>query len=122
MARTGPRVEGVSLRLRLGLLCQPTVSALLSPILELSELDVSVRQALGKGGARFTGLVYVFIHYALLVAYMAQGGGLLNDAFKGVFDAGWVSSASPDVALTKAVTIAMTKTTTVAVTIIVPIR
>lgn len=39
------------------------------------------RQALGKGGARFTGLVYVFIHYSLLVAYMAQGGGLLSESF-----------------------------------------
>lgn len=38
-------------------------------------------QALGKGGARFTGLVYVFIHYSLLVAYMAQGGGLLTESF-----------------------------------------
>lgn len=37
-------------------------------------------QALGKGGARFAGLVYVFIHYSLLVAYIAQGGGLLNEA------------------------------------------
>lgn len=41
-------------------------------------------QALGKGGARFTGLVYVFIHYSLLVAYMAQGGGLLSESFNSV--------------------------------------
>lgn len=85
-------------------------SALLSLVLELPELAISVCQALGKGGARFTGLVYVFIHYALLVAYMAQGGGLLNDAFKGVFGAGWVYSGSLDVALTKAMATAMTKT------------
>ncbi|CBJ30166.1 Tyrosine Transport protein [Ectocarpus siliculosus] len=42
-------------------------------------------QALGKGGARFTGLVYVFIHYSLLVAYMAQGGELLAESFNSVF-------------------------------------
>lgn len=41
------------------------------------------RQALGKGGARFAGFVYVFIHYSLLVAYMAQGGGLLTESFNG---------------------------------------
>lgn len=76
-------------------------------VLDPPEHDLFACQALGKGGARFTGLVYVFIHYALLVAYMAQGGGLLNDAFKGVVDAGWVSSASIDVILTKAMTMAM---------------
>lgn len=47
-----------------------------------------IPQALGKGGARFTGAVYVFIHYSLLVAYMAQGGGLLNDAFKSFIASG----------------------------------
>lgn len=52
---------------------------LLAPYLRWMVLD---RQALGKGGARFTGLVYVFIHYSLLVAYMAQGGGLLTESFK----------------------------------------
>ncbi|CAN0310693.1 unnamed protein product, partial [Discosporangium mesarthrocarpum] len=41
-------------------------------------------KALGKGGARFTGAVYVFIHYALLVAYMAQGGEVLRDALVGL--------------------------------------
>lgn len=45
-------------------------------------------QALGKGGARFTGLVYVFIHYSLLVAYMAQGGGLLAESFNSVVATG----------------------------------
>lgn len=45
-------------------------------------------QALGKGGARFTGLVYVFIHYSLLVAYMAQGGGILTEAVQGFLTAG----------------------------------
>lgn len=55
--------------------------------------SISFLQALGKGGARFTGMVYVFIHYSLLVAYMAQGGGLLSEAFNGLLAAGWVMNA-----------------------------
>ncbi|CAM9117932.1 unnamed protein product [Sphacelaria rigidula] len=51
-------------------------------------------QALGKGGARFTGLVYVFIHYSLLVAYMAQGGGLLNEAAQTLLGTGADASVS----------------------------
>lgn len=45
-------------------------------------------QALGKWGARFTGLVYVFIHYSLLVAYMAQGGAVLTEVLRSLGD-GW---------------------------------
>jgi tyrosine-specific transport protein len=37
-----------------------------------------ISQTLGKGGAVVGGLVYIFIHYALLVAYMAEGGGMLS--------------------------------------------
>ncbi|CAM9478620.1 unnamed protein product, partial [Chrysoparadoxa australica] len=34
-------------------------------------------QSIGKGRARVAAVVYVVIHFALLVAYIAQGGGLL---------------------------------------------
>ncbi|CEM06813.1 unnamed protein product [Vitrella brassicaformis CCMP3155] len=39
-------------------------------------------QTIGKWGSRLSGLAYVFIHYALLVAYMAQGGEILGVAIQ----------------------------------------
>jgi tyrosine-specific transport protein len=36
------------------------------------------RASLGNGGAAAAGLVYAFLHYALLTAYIAQGGGLIS--------------------------------------------
>ena len=39
-----------------------------------------VDKTLGSLGATSAGLVYVFIHYALLVAYIAQAGDVLTDA------------------------------------------
>ena len=38
------------------------------------------RRYLGETGGLLSGTAYVFIHYALLVAYIAQGGGILGDA------------------------------------------
>jgi tyrosine-specific transport protein len=37
------------------------------------------KKTLGPGPALGSGFVYVFIHYALLVAYMAEAGGVLTD-------------------------------------------
>ncbi|HEY9605271.1 MAG TPA: aromatic amino acid transport family protein, partial [Allocoleopsis sp.] len=37
---------------------------------------------LGKVGARVAGSAYLFLHYALLVAYMSQGGEILVSAFE----------------------------------------
>ena len=39
-----------------------------------------VESILGQTGARIAGGVYLFLHYALLVAYMAQGGSILTTA------------------------------------------
>ncbi|OUC14325.1 MAG: tyrosine transporter [Alkalinema sp. CACIAM 70d] len=39
-----------------------------------------IEQTLGKVGARIAGGAYLFLHYALLVAYMAQGGEILLSA------------------------------------------
>jgi len=36
-------------------------------------------RTIGEIGGRTAGLAYLFIHYALLVAYMAQGGGILKE-------------------------------------------
>ncbi|MBF2064897.1 MAG: tyrosine transporter [Calothrix sp. C42_A2020_038] len=36
-----------------------------------------VESTLGKVGARLAGIAYLFLHYALLVAYIAQGGEIL---------------------------------------------
>ena len=40
----------------------------------------TVRELLGDDVSRITGATYAFLHYALLVAYAAQGGGLLAGA------------------------------------------
>jgi tyrosine-specific transport protein len=43
-------------------------------------LLATVRRILGKSGAIAAGIVYLFIHYALLVAYLARGGNILAAA------------------------------------------
>ncbi len=43
-------------------------------------LLATIRRTLGKSGAIAAGGVYLFIHYALLVAYLARGGGILATA------------------------------------------
>ncbi|MBD2327176.1 aromatic amino acid transport family protein [Alkalinema sp. FACHB-956] len=39
-----------------------------------------IELTLGKGGSRLAGAAYLFLHYALLVAYIAQGGEILLSA------------------------------------------
>ncbi len=43
-------------------------------------LLATVRLSLGKRGAIAAGIIYIFIHYALLVAYVARGGDILTAA------------------------------------------
>lgn len=40
-----------------------------------------VEKTLGKVGARIAGATYLFMHYALLVAYINKGGDILGSAF-----------------------------------------
>ncbi len=52
-----------------------------------------VEATLGKSTANVAGGAYLFLHYALLVAYMAQGGEILSGAIahiSGVVVPGWV--------------------------------
>ncbi|ARV62860.1 tyrosine transporter [Nostocales cyanobacterium HT-58-2] len=47
-------------------------------------LLIMVEKTLGKLGARVAGSAYLFMHYALLVAYVAQGGEILVSAVEKV--------------------------------------
>ncbi|KAK9846332.1 hypothetical protein WJX81_001708 [Elliptochloris bilobata] len=51
---------------------------------ELGQGGVSLtsmaERTLGKPGARFAGATYLFLHYALLVAYIAKAGSIVGDA------------------------------------------
>lgn len=40
-------------------------------------------RTLGKNGTRAAGATYVFLHYALLVAYISKGGGILANYIQG---------------------------------------
>jgi tyrosine-specific transport protein len=40
-----------------------------------------VKETLGPTAAVGSGIVYVFIHYALLVAYVAEAGDVLTSSF-----------------------------------------
>ncbi|TAF09652.1 MAG: tyrosine transporter [Nostocales cyanobacterium] len=40
-----------------------------------------VEKTLGKAGARIAGATYLFMHYALLVAYISKGGDILVSTF-----------------------------------------
>lgn len=57
-----------------------------------------VEQTLGKLGARITSGAYLFLHYALLVAYIAQGGDILVSAVAKVWNLGhipaWVGTTT----------------------------
>ncbi|GAB1540131.1 aromatic amino acid transport family protein [Scytonema sp. NUACC21] len=48
-------------------------------------LLVMVESTLGSLGARIAGGAYLFLHYALLVAYVAQGGNILLSAVEKVW-------------------------------------
>jgi tyrosine-specific transport protein len=57
-----------------------------------------VESTFGKVGARTTGGAYLFYHYALLIAYVSQGGKILISAVEGIWDLpnlpGWMGSTS----------------------------
>lgn len=52
--------------------------------------DSMVEETLGELGARVSGAAYVFIHYALLIAYILQGGSLLLEYLQPLLGAGTV--------------------------------
>ncbi|BAY82822.1 aromatic amino acid permease [Calothrix parasitica NIES-267] len=45
-----------------------------------------VESTLGGMEARFAGGAYLFLHYALLIAYVSQGGEILISAIEGIWD------------------------------------
>lgn len=45
-------------------------------------LLATIQNSLGRSGAIASGVVYIFIHYALLVAYVSRGGGILTAALR----------------------------------------
>ncbi|MEL7143657.1 MAG: aromatic amino acid transport family protein [Cyanobacteria bacterium J06573_11] len=45
-------------------------------------LLATIRGSLGNGGAIASGILYLFIHYALLIAYVARGGDLLAEGLQ----------------------------------------
>ncbi len=49
-------------------------------------LLVMVESTLGKLAARAAGGAYLFFHYALLIAYVSQGGGILISAVERIWD------------------------------------
>lgn len=49
-------------------------------------LLVMVESTLGKLGGRFGGGAYLFLHYALLIAYVSQGGEILISAVEKIWD------------------------------------
>ncbi len=58
-------------------------------------LLATVRLSLGRRGAIAAGIVYIFIHYALLVAYVARGGDILANAIANFGRAVGVMSTVP---------------------------
>lgn len=51
---------------------------------ETPGLLAMIAQILGRPGAIVTGIAYLFLHYALLVAYVAEGGSILLSALRQV--------------------------------------
>lgn len=49
-------------------------------------LLATVESTLGKLGARAAGGAYLFLHYALLIAYVSQGGEILISAVERIWD------------------------------------
>lgn len=45
-------------------------------------LLATIQNSLGRPGAIASGAIYIFIHYALLVAYVSRGGGILAAALR----------------------------------------
>ena len=50
-----------------------------------------IEKILGKPGARIAGIAYVFNHYALLVAYMTEGGKILTTTVDKVWELEYIS-------------------------------
>jgi tyrosine-specific transport protein len=51
------------------------------PVYKNSGILALTRNILGAKEATVSGLVYVFIHYALLIAYIAEAGDIINQSF-----------------------------------------
>lgn len=56
-------------------------------------LLTTIQQTLGRSGAIAAGVVYVFIHYALLVAYITRGGDILAMALAQIIQ--WFGLSQP---------------------------
>jgi len=48
-------------------------------------LLATIQNSLGRSGAIASGIVYIFIHYALLVAYVSRGGSILTAALRNLY-------------------------------------
>ena len=67
------------------LIAQVTLNTMRSVGLPSLGLLVIIESTLGKVAAIIAGGVYLFLHYAMLVAYIAQGGGILISAVEKVW-------------------------------------
>ena len=80
------------------LIAEVSLSAMRSLGRESLGLLPMIESNLGLAGARIAGGAYLFLHYALLVAYIAQGGEILVSASEQLFDVqnvpAWVGTTS----------------------------
>ena len=80
------------------LIAEVSLSAMRSLGRESLGLLPMIESTLGLAGARIAGGAYLFLHYALLVAYIAQGGEILVSASEQLFDVqnvpAWVGTTS----------------------------
>ena len=80
------------------LIAEVSLSAMRSLGRESLGLLPMIESNLGLAGARIAGGAYLFLHYALLVAYIAQGGEILVSAAEQLFDVqnvpAWVGTTS----------------------------
>ncbi len=80
------------------LIAEVSLSAMRSLGRESLGLLPMIESTLGLAGARIAGGAYLFLHYALLVAYIAQGGEILVSAAEQLFGMqnvpAWVGTTS----------------------------
>ncbi|KOP27310.1 tyrosine transporter [Hapalosiphon sp. MRB220] len=81
------------------LIAEVTLNTMLTQGRPSSSFLIIVQDTLGSVGARIASIAYLFLHYALLIAYVAQGGELLIEAiskFLGVQHAlpSWVGTTT----------------------------
>lgn len=80
------------------LIAEVSLSAMRSLGRESIGLLAMIESTLGLTGARIAGGAYLFLHYALLVAYIAQGGEILVSAAEQLFGMqnvpAWVGTTS----------------------------